>query len=399
MKGINIKVLLVAILYTGINVGAWSQYTFFTPEGSFAIEVSLENTDLKRLPIYRNAITSLAVVGDYAVGGTSADAGLSPFLFTASLKDRDVTDILDVSEVIKGQQKIQSGFVKNSQGVLFAGTVEQVSGEGGHLIKVSLNKKGMLELEDLGIPVSGEGVFAITSDASVTTLYGVTYPSGNFFVFDVKSRKSKVFKDVAPSEKVAFSLEDHFSITPADYLSRALVTDKDGLVYGSLPYGKIFYFNPADETFTTMEEELPEVWGRRSLGQVHSWLKTADGKVYGANRADGQLFELNTTTKKVKNLGKPIMMPGIAGLAEGADGRIYGISGEAPGYAHLFSYSETEGFKDYGNPQFDMVAPGIEQGISWRGFQLSTIAASEDGNYIVIGEGESLSQLMVFPAK
>ena len=185
MKGINIKVLLVAILYTGINVGAWSQYTFFTPEGSFAIEVSLENTDLKRLPIYRNAITSLAVVGDYAVGGTSADAGLSPFLFTASLKDRDVTDILDVSEVIKGQQKIQSGFVKNSQGVLFAGTVEQVSGEGGHLIKVSLNKKGMLELEDLGIPVSGEGVFAITSDASVTTLYGVTYPSGNFFVFDV----------------------------------------------------------------------------------------------------------------------------------------------------------------------------------------------------------------------
>lgn len=399
MKELYIKVLLGTILYIGVSAYAWSQYTFFTPEGSFAIEVSLENTDMKRLPIYRNSITSLAVLGDYAVGGTTAETGLSPFVFTASLKDREVTNILDVAEVIKGQQKIGSGFVKGNEGQLFAGTIAQAPGEGGHLIKVSLNKKGKIGIEDLGIPVAGEGVYTITSNASVTTLYGVTYPSGYFFTFDIESKECKVYKEVAPSEKVAFSLIDHFSVTPEDFLSRALITDKDGLVYGSLPYGKIFYFNPTKETFTTMDEELPEVWGRRSLGQVHSWLKTTDGKVYGTNRADGQLFELNTNTKKVKNLGKPIMMPGIAGLAEGADGKIYGIAGEAPGYAHLFSYSESEGFKDYGNPQFDMVAPGIEQGIAWRGFQLSSIASSEDGSYIVMGEGEALSQLMVFPAK
>ena len=40
------------------------EYTFFTPPGSFTVEVSLENSPYLRLPIYRNAITSLEVVGD-----------------------------------------------------------------------------------------------------------------------------------------------------------------------------------------------------------------------------------------------------------------------------------------------------------------------------------------------
>ena len=93
------------------------------------------------------------------------------------------------------------------------------------------------------------------------------------------------------------------------------------------------------------------------------------------------------------------MMPGLAGLAEGADSEIYGIAGGSPAYSHLFSYDESEGFIDYGNPEFTMVAPGIEQGILWRGFQLATIAASDDGEYIVMGESESLSHLMVFLAK
>jgi len=80
-------------------------------------------------------------------------------------------------------------------------------------------------------------------------------------------------------------------------------------------------------------------------------------------------------------------------------GKLYGIAGAAPGYAHLFSYDDTDGFVDLGNPEFIMVAPGIEQGINWRGFQLRTIVSSEDGKYIVMGEDESLSQLMVFPTQ
>ena len=46
-----------------------------------------------------------------------------------------------------------------------------------------------------------------------------------------------------------------------------------------------------------------------------------------------------------------------------------------------------------------MTEPGIEQGIAWCGFQIGTVIASEDGRWIVLGEEETLSQLMVFPVK
>jgi hypothetical protein len=87
----------------------------------------------------------------------------------------------------------------------------------------------------------------------------------------------------------------------------------------------------------------------------------------------------------------------LRALAFGRDGKLYGLAGGAPGYSHLFSYDENEGFYDLGNPEFTMVAPGIEQGILWRGFQLGTLVASADGKYIVMGEDEALSQLMIFP--
>ena len=89
-------------------------------------------------------------------------------------------------------------------------------------------------------------------------------------------------------------------------------------------------------------------------------------------------------------------MSHLRGVSFGKDGRLYGIAGGKPGYAHLFSYNDQEGFTDFGNPEFTMVAPGIEQGILWRGFQLGTITSSEDGKYIVMGEDESLSQLLIF---
>jgi hypothetical protein len=239
----------------------------------------------------------------------------------------------------------------------------------------------------------------LTSDKEFCKLYGISYPSGNFFSFDIKSGKTKLFKDLAPKKEVIHSLDEQFSLKPEDFLSKALITDDQGLVYGSLPFGKLFYFDPTDETLHELDIELPEAWGRRSLGQVQCWLKTKEGKLYGGNHADGQLFEINLSTKQIKNIGKPIMMPSISGLVEGADRRIYGIAGGKPGYSHLFSYDEHFGFKDYGNPEFEMIAPGIEQGILWRGFQLATIAASDNGKYIVMGEDESLSQLLVFPVK
>ncbi|AWO00864.1 hypothetical protein DLD77_03710 [Chitinophaga alhagiae] len=373
---------------------AFAQYTFFEPKESFAIEVSLDNTTLKRLPVYRNAVSALAVSGDHILGGTSAGEGLSPFIFVASLSRRELTHMLDLGKAIPGQRSVAAGFCKGGS-VFYAGTIAN-NEAGGHIMRITLGSNGQPVVKDLGIPVPKEGIFSLTANDAGTMLYGISYPKGIFFSYDVARGKVTTFNNLVPSDKDLRQLTHEYAMEPEEFLGKALVTDQQGRVYGSLPVNKLFRFDPQTQQFTILDNYLPEVWGRRTLGQVEAWARAADGKLYGGNRGDGQLFELDPATLKMKNLGKPVMMNRLRALSFARDGKLYGIGGGQPGYAHLFSYNTTEGFRDYGNPQFTLVAPGLEQGIAWRGFQIGSMAASADGKYVVMGEDEALSQLLIF---
>jgi hypothetical protein len=389
------SIFIVAIL---INWVMQLHAQVFEALNGFAIEVSLENTGLIRLPIYQNAISSLKVQGDFIIGGTSAAEGLSPYVFVASLSERKVLSKQELNKIISGQQSIRSGFCQGRGQVLFAGTMPDQAGisrEGGHLIRVTVDDKGIPEIRDLGIPVPGEGVYTLLSDASGTMLYGISYPSGLFFSYNIHTAQVNIFRDIVPSPKDMAALQLYI-LKPGDYLCQALVEDQGGLVYGSLPVNKLFCFDPKDKSFIILTDSLPAIWGLRMLGCVDSWAKSGDGNLYGGNSGDGQLFVLNPTAKKITNLGNPAMMNRIRGLAFGRNGKLYGIAGAPPGYTHFFSYDRDNGFHDLGNPQFEMVAPGIEQGIGWRGYNIGTMVSSEDGKYMVMGEDESLSQLLIY---
>ena len=372
----------------------------YEPMQGFAIEVSLENSDLTRLPIYQNSISSLIVNGDYIIGGTSAADGLSPYIFTASLSERKVISIQELNKTVSRQKSIESGFCQGKNHTLYAGTIDGNgsainSSGGGHLLQVQVDKKGAIDVKDLGIPVPGESVYSLISDSSGTILYGISFPSGVFFTYNINTGQTKIFKDIVPSSKDIEALKLYI-LDPRDYLCKSLILDNEGMVYGSAPINKLFYFNPKDESFHILEDILPTGWGLRMLGRIDSWTKSADGKLYGGNAGDGQLFVLNPSSKKIKNLGNPVMMNRLRGLVFGKNGKLYGIAGAPPGYTHFFSYDGENGFHDFGNPQFDMVAPGIEQGIGWRGFNIGTLVSSEDGKYLVMGEDEALSQLLIF---
>jgi hypothetical protein len=391
------NLFLVAILNIWV-IQSFAQV--YAPMNGFAIEVSLANTNLKRLPIYQNSISSLTVKGDYIIGATSAVEGLSPYVFVASLSERKVISIQELNKIIGGQESIESGFCQGKNHVLFAGTMSdhgniKNSAEGGHIIQVDVDEKGNIVIKDLGIPLPGEGVYTLLADASGTMLYGISYPSGLFFTYNISTGQTRKYRDIVPSPKDIADLKLYI-LNPRDYLCQALIQDHEGLVYGSLPVNKLFYFNPKDESFHILEDILTAVWGLRMMGRVDSWAKSGDGKLYGGNAGDGQLFVLDPSTKKVKNLGNPAMVNRIRGLTFGRNGKLYGVAGAPPGYTHFFSYDGENGFHDFGNPQFDMVAPGIEQGIGWRGYNIRTLVSSEDGRYVVMGEDESLSQLLIF---
>jgi hypothetical protein len=392
------RVRLGAVLAVAAAAPLAAQYTFYTPPGSFAVEVSLDNSPYLRLPIYRNAITSLEVVGDFAVGGTSAKRGLSPFLFAVSLSQKKLDRVFDLAKAIPGQRAIQGGFGRGAGGVLYGGTLPSETGGSGHVFSARL-KGDTFDVVDLGAPVEGQGVFAVAFDAKSETVYGICHPSGKFFAYPVKTRTAAVYEQAAPSRR-EMRVGHEYSLEPDDLLSRRLVLDGQGRVYGSRPVNKLFRFDPERKAIETLADELPQVWGRHVLGRVDAWAVAPDGSLYGGNAGDGQLFRLDPATGKVTNLGKPAMMPRMTGLGFAADGKLYGVTGGEPGYAHLFSWDPAgRGFVDLGNPRFTMTEPGIEQGIAWRGFQIGTLAVSEDGRYVVMGEDEALSQIMVFSVK
>jgi hypothetical protein len=389
---------LIAIFFVPVVTNA--QYTFFNPAGSFAVEASLENTDELRMPIYRNAMSSLSVSGDFILGGTSAEKGFSPLLFSSSLSQRKLTAIKQLDEVVKGQLSIGTGFSRGKSGnVFYAGTMPQAgTGVGGHIIEVQVSLQGQIAVKDLGEPVAGEGIFAMTFNADKNEFYGIVHPSGKFFTFNLKTGKKQIYDQTVPSEKDIDTYHS-FAMEPKDYLGRALVIDLQGRIYGSRSINKLFCFDPATQTFSVLKDELPFVWGREAMGRIDSWAKMPEGTIYGSNAADGQLFRLDPFKQTIVNLGKPIMMPRIVAMTPGKNGMLYGVAGAAPGYAHLFSYHPQKGFRDFGNPEFKMITPGLEQGINWRGFQIASMATSQGGNYIIMGENEALSQLMVFPAE
>ena len=62
-----VNILSVIFIINLSTDALWAQFTFFTPKENFAIEVSMPNTGLKRLPIYRNSISSLIVTGYYII--------------------------------------------------------------------------------------------------------------------------------------------------------------------------------------------------------------------------------------------------------------------------------------------------------------------------------------------
>ena len=288
----------IAVLFLLCVFRLSAQYEFFAPKEAFAIEVSLDNSSLKRLPIYRNSISSLIVSGDQIIGGTTAEEKLTPFIFTASLSKREMTGIIDLNEIVPGQRSISTGFTKRKGNILYAGTLPDKEGKGdGHLIAITIGPTGGLSIKDLGIPIQGEGIFALTADAKGNILSGISYPTGIFFTYIIATKSVKTFKDISPSRK-DLQLFSEYLLNPEDYLCKALMEGPNGQILGSAPVNKLFSFDPVTQKFKIFKEELPEVWGRRSLGQIECWAKSKSGKLYAGNAGDGQLMEINPETGK-----------------------------------------------------------------------------------------------------
>lgn len=239
-------------------------------------------------------------------------------------------------------------------------------------------------VEDLGIPVPGEGIVCLVMGRS--ELYGVTFPSGRFFVADPKTGKAE---DKGPVCGPPLN-EEPFRSIPG-----ALVVDSQGRVWGAGDNGALFHYHPEEGTIRSHPRvRLPSVRGREFKSILDAAVEGPDGWIYGGT-SDGYLFRFNPETLEMHNLGKPLWQQRIRGLAFGPHGDLWGIGGEPEGAARLFvRRSKTGSFENMG-----LLHVNRTPYYAWLAFEVESMLAGPDGT-IFIGETGLRSHLfLLFPWK
>jgi hypothetical protein len=246
---------------------------------------------------------------------------------------------------IRTSGKIHTPFVEDANGrIYFAsggagpGKVDRRSFAGGHWFRYDPGKD---DLEDLGIILPGQGLYALVIDKNRNLLYGTTN-QGHFVIFDIDGRRTF----------------DKGKINNQGNVGRYLVIDDEGVVYGNHDANKIFRYKPQEEKIEEMSIEIPadkSVMPGRSLNFNYFWRVALWDKnrksIYGIDRLSstlsrydpykGQEGEIKPLLQlcALPYLGARTMPRATLALTMGKDDKIYYVPVSQP-----FDYSEKLNF-------------------------------------------------------
>ena len=277
---------------------------------------------------------------------------------------------------------------------------------GGHLLAYDL-KSG--KFEDLGLAPEREAVLSMSMDTRRGVMYGITWPIGYFFSYDVGT---KALRNLGP---VAGQGENGRG-KAYRVLCRSIAIDLDtGCAYYTNPEGDIFRYRPGAERVEKIEGEnmRKDYFGKYdpsdSGSMGYNWRQTAwhpkEKAVYGVHGNSGYLFRFDPAVPRLDVLDRITSEPskrtgmgdqfsyGYLGFTLGSDERtLYYLTGgpifvdgkrlagkeksamgEAKGLEnlHVITYDiSTGGYKDHG-PVF------YKDG--QRPLYVNSIAVAEDG--------------------
>jgi len=269
---------------------------------------------------------------------------------------------------------------------------------GGHIYRYD-PQKGDVErytnestapLEDLGIPVARNTIYAMTLSPDMSTIYGLTYPDAHFFVFDLRSKTTKDLGELL-THKVFSGPERHWRSVP-----RALYCHpKTGDVYTSGDNGFLVRYRPGasklELTFMRLPGDYWEGLSSYDYPVVEAFETDAQGNVY-AGTNDGFLVRLDFAADDIIVLGKPRVMRRLRGMCAGKDGNLYLITGEFERSCklHTWDLSGRNGFAELGPFAVDR-SPYY----SHRAYQFDAIAVGADGT-IFCGESDRGGKLFMY---
>ncbi len=377
--------------------------------------------EVNEVPANSSAITSLLTSSSGIVYG--ATTGDTAYLFMFEPSTNKVRHLGKVAD----QQSVHHALAEDDQGNIYIGTGLnpfagiELSGRhlgdksleetiwkdikapfagypGGHLFRYNPARENervklphmQCELQDMGVPLAANSVYALNSSPDGKIIYGLTYPDGHLFAYDIASA---AFSDKGPVDnKLMFhGPERHWRSLP-----RALIATADGRVFTSGTDGYLVYYDPATDKIERTGYMLP---GDRFPGEDATYAVAEyftaghDGKIYGG-ASDGHLFSFRAKgDPHLKNLGKARSVRRLRCLTTGADGKIYLIAGERTSTKHcmLFAWDP----RDPGYENLGMVIVDNSPHYYWRGFQFDAMATGLDGT-IYMGESERKSHLFMY---
>lgn len=336
------------------------------------------------IPDGESGITSLATAPNGDIYG--ATSGARSHLFILS----PIHGFVQPLGYLPDTKSVTHAVVIAADGDVFIG-----SGSSGHLLKytplnpyhqeIGTHNNKPVPVKDLGQAVAGQKIFALAIDRNGGVIYGLTSPDTHFFSFSVATGKFSDFGVVCPKAPEGEKFEKD------KIMSRMLALDVKGNVYASGEDGTLFKFDKASQKLLKLKVRAPAIPGREPWTRVDAFMAdAASGLIYGGT-SDGYLFQFDPAGQTVVNLGKPLIQYGIAGLAKGPSGKIYGVGGTAQGMARLFSYRPATGaYKELG-----FIDVNRRPYYTWQAYVIGAIAVGHRGT-IYIGENERISKLYLF---
>jgi len=379
---------------------------------------------VNEIPANSSAITSLLTAKNGKIyGGTT---GETAYLLLFDPKNNKVRHL----GKMEGEESIHHALVEDKRGHLYLGTGKNMFkpfslssggiGEdnpidnalwediksnfsdypGGHLFRycpeisdkhVKLSQMAC-EVQDLGIPVAKNSIYALTIDPERDNIYGLSYPDGRFFIYEIQKA---MFTDLGEidSERVFKGPERWWRSVP-----RALVCDNRGRVFTTGTGGMIVYYDPALHKIVYTDLRIPSDEYPERFYTTHPVVecmdKDAEGLIYGGT-SDGLLFSLDTENLMLDNLGKVRAVRRLRTLTVGLDGKVYFMAGErpetSPSPCQFYCYHPNRSHFE----KFGLLIVDRSPNYYWRGYQFDSMTTGLDGT-IYIGERERRSHLFIF---
>jgi hypothetical protein len=377
---------------------------------------------VNEIPANSSAITSLLTASDGKIYGATSGEVAYLFLF-----DPVINKVRHLGK-IEGQKGVHHSLVEGKDGSIYIGTGIDMFKEiplskggigqeetfdkslwqdiknhfkeyaGGHLYRYNPKLSNKLvklpdmlcEVEDLGIPVANNSIYALTINPRGDEIYGITYPDGHFFIYNIQEKKFIQMGQI--DEKIVFHGPERYWRS----LPRALICDDSGKVFMSGTDGIIKYYNPISKKIVSTDLKIPGDYYYLQFYEdytvVEYFAKDSSGLIYGGT-CDGYLFSLDPAILKLRNLGKVRASRRLRCLTVGNDGKVYLLAGErsASKPCQFYSYDPHSGsFEDLG-----LLIADRSPYYYWRGQQFDSMTTGKDGT-IFIGESERRSHLFLY---